>query len=232
LSLSSIQPSNTPLSLAQNPLSKLRGAKISTGGFKQLTYFTHWSWVLLGAYFLLTLLPSAYAEYAKYALLVWEVAAPNALLVTIIVSFVIWPEKIKLEQDTTGLGEGNTLAQHCFNTVMVVCELHFGATPLILAHAPLVPLYGLAYVLFAWIWSHRVSPKHGVQFYYFFLDTTLPPMLSVACFLALLAIILLFFFIASYIGVGLVYAVEEGYHSSVVLGGLITGTLAIVKYED
>ncbi len=153
------------------PLSKLRPAAVNVSGWRQLSFFTHWSWLLLGSYFALVALSN---DFDGVAYILWEIASANALLVTLVVTWVIWPEKCKAKSDTSPLASWPVLLQHNFNTIFVAAELHMARTAVSVSHAPIVPLYGLLYVLFLWFWSHRMSPQHGVQFYYPFLDTTLP----------------------------------------------------------
>ena len=165
------------------PPSKLFPCRVDTSGYRQLTYFTHWSWLLLGLYFTLALIPSGRFDSLAYVL--WEISSANALLVSAVVTFVIWPEKIVDKADTSHLASWPVLMMHNANTLFVGAELlaGTGVTP---SHLCVIPLYGLTYVLFLWYWSHVVSPKNGVQFYYFFLDTTLPPMVGVVALAGLL----------------------------------------------
>ena len=62
----------------------------------------------------------------RLTLLTWEVAAPNALLVTVVVTFVIWPE-MKEKGCTEGLKAPIVLMQHNLNTVgaapRAICSL-------------------------------------------------------------------------------------------------------------
>jgi len=90
-------PGSTNLT-AYMPGSLLKGSEINTSGFRKLAYFTHWSWLSLGVYFLACNLneTGAFAPFEKEVeSALWTVAAPNALLVTVIVTFVIWPTAIQ-----------------------------------------------------------------------------------------------------------------------------------------
>ena len=83
--------------------SMLKPSKVYVSGFKQLSFFTHWSWLLLGAYFASTLGDLGDSEGSALSSLLWEVAAPNACLVTTVVTFVIWPTMLKKGEDTTNI---------------------------------------------------------------------------------------------------------------------------------
>jgi len=52
---------------------------------------------------------------------------------------------------------------HNANSLAIALEMLVAGTRLNPALVAIAPLYGLAYVMFAWIQAHFVSPKHGVQ---------------------------------------------------------------------
>jgi len=82
------------------PESKLRPATVDTSGLKNLGFFTHWSWCALGLYFAATFYdPTTQMASA----ILFTVAAPNALLVSVIVTFVIWPGLLVKSANTDGL---------------------------------------------------------------------------------------------------------------------------------
>ncbi len=188
--------------------SKLIPATVNTSGLRQLTFFTHWSWLMLAMYFALTIISPTSTGLLAVS---WSIAAPNAFLTTVIITFVIWPTLTKDGVDTSNLSHLPTLAMHCLNTIMVALEMYLASTPLILSLIPLAPLYGLAYVLFAWAYSPLACPESGPQFYYFFLDTTLPKKQTCLSLIGLLAVLLVFYCIGCLVSVGLDYAEGAGY---------------------
>ena len=120
---------------------------------------------------------------------------------------------------------------HNFNTFAVAVEMVLGGTRLSPGLASIAPLYGLAYFLFAWIWGHRMSPKHGVQYFYDFFDTTLSPTFQVGAFFGLIAVLFLFFFLAVAAGAALDYAEEAGYKWQAG-GALVVASSLIMRFRD
>ena len=77
---------------------------LNTRGLRQLCYFTHWSWSLLGLYFFFAALSYVYAFVPSVLLTAaWQVAASNAFLVSFMVSYVIWPDLIKCKKPTENI---------------------------------------------------------------------------------------------------------------------------------
>lgn len=170
-------------------------------GWRTQMPFTSWSWNLLGLSFAL----SGYVAYAtsrdepvnpwvlRAALLVYEVAAPQTLLVSAVVKYAIWPKVLKGTGDTTDLRSIKTLLWHNANSFMALLEVALlGGIPVYGAHLPVAPLFGFAYVLFSWSMQHFWKPKDGPQFLYFFLDTTLGETATFAL-VALLLVLMSFF---------------------------------------
>jgi hypothetical protein len=218
--------------------SRLKEAAVDTSGIKNLAFFTHWAWCSLGLYFFATLLPDL-CQLAGVALplsplvepMLFTVCAPNALLVSVIVSFVLWPGLLKDNNDTSGMRATTVLLMHNFNSFAVVCEMVVAGTRLHPNLIAVAPLYGLLYVLFAWVWSHRCQPKDGVQYFYDFLDTTLPPGFQCGAFFGLLAVLLVFYGVATVAGQGLDKAEGMGYESAAG-AGLLVAVSFICKLRD
>ena len=104
--------------------------QVDTRGWKQLCYFTHWCWCILGAYFIGTILVPIFVPEATWILTVfWEIAAPNAFFVSFIVTTVIWPNQLKANDnpivDTANLRRPGALLMHNTNMIMVACEIYF-----------------------------------------------------------------------------------------------------------
>lgn len=171
--------------------SKLKECVVHFERWGTLMWFTAQSWVLLGFYF-------AGASYLGFCavsdhgllaqdqkpppqallravLVAWEIAAPNAMLVSTIITYVIWPEVLTKGGPalTEVLKKPTVLAQHNLNSVFVFANLALTATPVVAAHAPIIPLFGLAYVvLFTWLPAPYVAPQHGATYLYFFFGTS------------------------------------------------------------
>ncbi|GMH74603.1 hypothetical protein TrRE_jg6681 [Triparma retinervis] len=151
--------------------SKLTSAQHDMTGIRQLTWFTHWSWCLIGVYFASALiLPNGH----PISVVVWEIAMPNAFLVTIICTFVIWKGLLEKEASTDGMKRPRTLVMHNANIAMCACEMFFASTDIHISHLGLAPLFGCLYVFFSWWRAPRISPESGPQYLYDFFDTTLP----------------------------------------------------------
>lgn len=198
------------------PGSKLKECKILIRRGGTLLWFTVWSWLLLGAYFAaaawLHFFSSANVApppVLRAVLVMWEVAAPNALLVTVVVTFVIWPE-MKEKGCSEGLSNPIVLLQHNLNSAAVLVSLLVSSTPLRLGHAALAPLWGLAYVAFSWVMAPRIAPEHGAVYLYFFFDSTQGPKFGMVAHAALLACLGLFYAVAVGITLGLEEATSRG----------------------
>eukprot|EP00550_Attheya_septentrionalis_P007210 CAMPEP_0198286986 /NCGR_PEP_ID=MMETSP1449-20131203/5940_1 /TAXON_ID=420275 /ORGANISM="Attheya septentrionalis, Strain CCMP2084" /LENGTH=378 /DNA_ID=CAMNT_0043984863 /DNA_START=114 /DNA_END=1250 /DNA_ORIENTATION=- len=229
------------------PQSKLQSGVIYFEGFMTLAPFTVWSWILLGVSFLLNGMIPILVSYGydleesssssslslslsnnnvylynnwlrQLALVSFEVAAPTAMLVSVVVRYAIWPDNLESTGHTNGLRKTTTLLMHNANTIMVLVEIGLlGTLPVRYSDAALAPLFGIIYLLFSWSMSGRwtnvkpftPSPNNnnnikdndddkvvkctttalGPQFIYFFLDTTLGYTTSYAI-LALLTVLM------------------------------------------
>jgi hypothetical protein len=181
------------------PKSKLkRNVLIRMTGFKTQLPFTSWSWNLLGVSFALNgfiALQSQESECSPWllriALLVFEMAAPSALLVAFVTRYAIWPRALQLG-DTTQLKSPIVLVWHNVNVIMVLTEVCLlGGMPILARHVSVAPALGIVYALFTWFMVPRWT-NEGPQFIYFFLDTTLGSTTSIA--LLLLLVVLMVFY--------------------------------------
>ena len=152
--------------------------KISLAGLSRFTTFTVWSWCLQGIYFsfaiICTWLPSALPSSQNVILsyfLFWtwvlfEVSLSVSILVSLVVTYVLYPFSVKNNADSSILFEWPSLLMHNLNLVFMTIELLINAFPTVDPwHAPYGIFYGMAYVVFAWIWELK-----GGVFYYFFLN--------------------------------------------------------------
>lgn len=219
--------------------SKLKECTIRIKRQGTLMFFTVWSWLVLGCYFAAaaylgsvgtTETPPAMLQAT---LVLWEIAAPNALLVTFVVSFVIWPEILqKKQQATEGLKFPVVLMQHNLNTLLVVSEIFLTRTPLLWSHAAICPLFGLVYCVFTWSIASHIAPEHGAVYLYFFFDSTQGAKFGVIAHLALLTTLVVFYGL----GVGLVKVLAVATAASIPLHVqgvvLLALSLAICRFRD
>jgi hypothetical protein len=196
------------------PHSKLKMVFNKLKGLRTMFPFTSVSWNLLGVAFTL----SAYIAWSavaaielsgaydtdtanvvhifvlRTAILVWEVAAPNTLLVAAVVRYVIWPGVVRAGGDTTNLQHLRNGLMHNGNVLLALTETCLtGGLPVRWSEVSLAPLLGCTYVLFSWYMTDKWNEKqNGPQFIYFFFDTTVGATTSYAL-VALLAVLLIFY---------------------------------------
>ncbi len=189
--------------------SKLRSLPIQCSGLKAQAFFTSWSWNILGLYFISSGLLVLYIDkqlsssndevkmietlsnekYIKMALrttyILFEVAAPISMLVSVIVRYALWPKALK-GNGTDDLKRISSLIQHNANIIMSLIEVGIlGGIEVRFTDFSVAPLFGLAYVLFAWSMKKNWLESGEPQFLYFFLDTTLGKGTSIALLILL-----------------------------------------------
>lgn len=175
--------------------SKCRPTVLHFSGIKTQFWFTKWTWNLLGLAFLLSgLIPLLPPEHVhpwmlRVALLAFETAVPNTLIVSLTVTYALWPTTYKKHgpKATVKFSQMSALIQHNFNIMMVFLEIGLmGNIPVVMQHLSIPSLYSTIYVFFGWFMAYRwTSVDKGPQFIYFYADTTLGAMTSIilACFL-------------------------------------------------
>ena len=206
------------------PNSKLTECTIRIKRFGTLMFFTVWSWLILGLFFAST----AYlgwiggdqvdSSILRAILILWEIAAPNALLVTVVVTYVIWPE-MKAKGCSEGLAVPIVLMQHNLNTLLVVSNAFSSNTPLLASHAAVSPIFGLCYVMFSWSMASSIAPQHGAVYLYFFFDSTQGVKFGLLAHVGLLAVLALFY--ALMVGLGAALAAAQ-------VAGIPTGAQGVV----
>eukprot|EP00814_Leptocylindrus_danicus_P011631 CAMPEP_0116006698 /NCGR_PEP_ID=MMETSP0321-20121206/1878_1 /TAXON_ID=163516 /ORGANISM="Leptocylindrus danicus var. danicus, Strain B650" /LENGTH=207 /DNA_ID=CAMNT_0003475291 /DNA_START=406 /DNA_END=1029 /DNA_ORIENTATION=+ len=171
-----------------------------------MCYFTNWVWSLLGISFLFSgsipLLSLRGIQIPKVvlklAILSFETVAPLSLLVSTVVRYAIWENLLKAggpTQTAKQLKPATVLLQHNANTVFVLAEVFLlGGLPVRLQDIACAPLFGIAYIFFSYFMATRYCNKSdgGVQYLYFFLDTTLG--MRTSCFLLMLLVVLVAFY--------------------------------------
>lgn len=151
---------------------------IKLAGFSRFTTFTVWSWCVQGLYFALvvscTLLQriSTSSEHwflphmSFWSWVLFELSLSISILVSLVVTYVLYPFAVKAKADYSVLFEWPSLAMHNLNLIFMAVELLINSFPSVNPwHAPFAVLYGVVYVVFAWIWE-----LSGGVFYYFFLN--------------------------------------------------------------
>jgi hypothetical protein len=157
-----------------------KGIKVRIWGAGRFATFTVWCWTLQGVYFALTCycffcLPATggieasnddFSLLAAVALVLFETNLATSILVTVVVTFVLFPHAMKSSVDTNYnlLCRPAALMMHNANLIFMVGELLVTGLPVYLSHFAFAVLLGCAYVVFAWVWYARVG-----MFFYFFL---------------------------------------------------------------
>mmetsp|Transcript_23113 Transcript_23113/g.34469 ORF Transcript_23113/g.34469 Transcript_23113/m.34469 type:complete len:317 (-) Transcript_23113:492-1442(-) len=197
----------TPMYL---PGSKLKSRTIKIRGIRTQWWFTGWCWNILGVYFfcsgLISLLVSNGQEelvkqnpwLLRVTFLVFEIAAPNAFLVSTIVRYALWENNLKKggPSRTLSFQKFTSLMEHNGNIAMVLFEVCIlGGTPVLPSHIAVAPLFGVLYVLFTWAVSNQWCPEKRPYLPYFLLDTTLGAKTTfmLACLVVVLVVFYFFF---------------------------------------
>jgi hypothetical protein len=212
------------------PETKLIRSSIKVTGIRTLFPFTSWSWILLGFSFsfngMIAIQVDRGAEddfqpwMLRAALVLFEIAAPFALLVSSVVRYAIWPAVLAAGQPHE-LGCFRNQMMHNVNAVYALTEMSLlGGIPMTFSHISIPCFIGCCYVLFAWSSAYflgKDGTAPGPQYQYFFLDTTLGKVTTIS--LAVLLTILMASF-AMFVGI-------EAFVSW--LGGsVITNTMCVV----
>mmetsp|Transcript_21304 Transcript_21304/g.27514 ORF Transcript_21304/g.27514 Transcript_21304/m.27514 type:complete len:317 (+) Transcript_21304:273-1223(+) len=185
--------------------SKLKIVPNHLVGIKTCFPFTSLCWNLLGISFTLSAyiaMQGARGEAVsplilRTALVAWEIAAPCTLLVASVIRYAIWPGVLAKGMPTKNLKTVRNIFMHNINVFFAVSESALlGGLPVRWTEISLAPLFAIAYVVFTWnmttSWNKR---EHGVQFIYFFFDTTLPGYTCTIALVALMGALLIFFVI-------------------------------------
>lgn len=164
--------------------------------FQRLTTFTVWCWILIGLYSLCASLCSFGALFCESCLseyflwvtaILFEVSFTFAFLVTSVVTFLLVPAAKAKQLPVKMFFTPIPVILHNLNSVFMAIEMVLNRLPVFWTHLSFVQCFGLAYVLFAWLYVYK---KLGV-FYYFFLDYNRP--YAVAWYLGLFLLVGIFF---------------------------------------
>ena len=155
--------------------------------------FTSWCWNVLGISFAVSGFITLYVEenqkhysfdeisrfpqmklLLRSSLLLFEIAGPLSMLVSFVVTNVLWPQALRGGSETKSFKRIPILIQHNANSIMSLVELGFlGVLPVRFTDLALAPIFGVIYVFFSWSMRFYWVPSGEPQFLYFFLDTTL-----------------------------------------------------------
>ena len=165
----------------------------------------------------------------RLGLWLFEVAAPNSLLVSFVVRYCLWPKALKDGTSTQILRRPVALIQHNANFLMSLIEVGLlGKIPVRLTDIPIGTLYQISYVVMMWSLSNFWYPEGGPQFLYFFLDTTVGITTTISL-LILLLISLIFNVLFASIGYILSY-LDDNIILHVLLVLLVFSTMA--RFRD
>lgn len=160
-----------------------------TSGLLTLSSFTMWAWTLEGFTFMLLggiplyldmMEPSREGAevsvwWYRVAMIGWEICAPTSLLVSSIVTYVLWPMALQQgENNAKLLKHPGAMLEHNFNVLTCLTEVALlGGLPIRYQDFVYAPLFGLVYVFFTYAMMHSwAAPECGPQFMYPFFDTT------------------------------------------------------------
>jgi hypothetical protein len=147
--------------------------------FQRLTTFTVWCWILIGLYSLCASLCSfgtlfygscLSEQFVWLTAILFEAAFTFSFLVTSVVTFVLVPAAKAKNLPVKMFFTPIPVILHNLNSAFMAIEMILNKLPIAWTHLPFVQCFGLAYVLFAWLYVYR---KLGVV-YYFFLDYNRP----------------------------------------------------------
>ena len=135
---------------------------ITLRGLGRWTTFTVWCFSLLLAYFSLATVCSTAvlvgrgdvlpAGVVLATLILFEVSYPMSLLVTAIVTFVLFPLARRHNYPTDRMFRWRPQVMHNGNTIMMQLAMLLAPPPVILAHLSYVLLFGCCYAVFSWLW--------------------------------------------------------------------------------
>ena len=122
----------------------------------------------------------------------FEISFPIAYLVSAVVTFVLIPFTKKAGLPVKTFFLPMAILMHNANVMFMALEFMINELQFSYYHFIFMLFYGLAYVVFSWVWHHY----HGM-FYYFFLDYHRP--YAFWWHLALLSLVSVLFFIGYYL---------------------------------
>ena len=179
------------------------GATLNLVGVLRFSTFTVTTFCLLTLYFITTSFLTAVSIWFEdpnnlpmietvsiATFYIFEVIYPCSVLVTTLVSHVLYPAAIRFRPETLErMFVWPVVVMHNLNVVVMNLELILCSPPILSSHFPICLVWGCSYVSFALWWYFQT----GV-FYYFFMDYRRK--YAVLVYLALMAGLIAFFFVA------------------------------------
>mmetsp|Transcript_24864 Transcript_24864/g.30564 ORF Transcript_24864/g.30564 Transcript_24864/m.30564 type:complete len:318 (+) Transcript_24864:116-1069(+) len=190
--------------------SKLKPLPINLDGIRSQGMFTSLSWNLLTVSFALNGLITLYAVdhntngllhsivthkwVLRFAIIIFEIAAPTSMLVSSVVRYALWPQAIKGVNGSKGFRRTVALMQHNANVIASLMEVGvLGHIPVRISDLVCAPVWGCIYISFTWFMTHRWVESGEPQFVYFFLDSTLGPKINCLVLVTLMVVLMLFY---------------------------------------
>jgi len=176
-------------------------------GFCTQYFFTAWAWNLLGLSFALNgaitlLVYYGYKElmtssfmlwYLRISIIIFEISAPTAMLVSFVVRYALWPNALK-GNGSNELKSFLSIVKHNVNIISVMVEVCLlGGIPIRGTDIVVAPLFGCTYIIFTWYMIHNWVPSGEPIFLYFFFDTTIRKKLITLVIVILSLTLMLFF---------------------------------------
>ena len=149
----------------------IRGQKVAVHAkhFHRFTAFTVWCWISIGLYMTLAAICSYYSMYECsssntqltlshpllfFTQVLFEIAFSMSYLVTLVVTFVLIPGTIKSNMPVDIFYDFFPLLFHNLNVIVMCMEMLINNITFTLSHIPYIILYGLTYIIFAWVYFH------------------------------------------------------------------------------
>jgi hypothetical protein len=114
-------------------------------------------------------LPTLSPSLQWFVWILFDISCPIAFMISLIVSQIIIPNAKKNQLPTDNFFRFNGLMLHNANIWFMTFEFLTNRLSIIGAHWPCILIYGMLYVIFAWIWF-----AYRGFYYYFFLDYERP----------------------------------------------------------
>ncbi|VEU44306.1 unnamed protein product [Pseudo-nitzschia multistriata] len=168
----------------------------------------------------------------RTTMVLWEMSAPLAMLVSCVVKYSIWPQVVKGGKPHNLAGIRNQLQHNC-NSIFSLLEVTvLGGIPVVFSHLSMATFMGVVYILFTWTMATAYfgdSHDKGPQYIYWFMDPTLGNASTAA--LAVLAFVMTFFYALFAVLTGaFLDATNPGIVANTLV--LLLGSLAVCRFRD
>ena len=205
-----------------------KAVKVHLRGLGRWTTFTTWCFSILFLYFAFATCCSAAVVFGfgedvplsivESTLILFEISYPTSILVTSVVTFVLFPLAQKHGRSTDRMFRWRPQVLHNWNVLMMQTAMLIAPPPMTFSHFPYAALFGCCYAAFSWLWFQRTR-----VFYYFFLDYRRP--YAALTYLGLFAVIAVFY------GVGLLVAEIANLNRWMAYPCIMLATLGITRFR-